>query len=113
PGGGLGRRGRGARSRGVVLIEAREVRAHPGRNLLTLIGIGLGVARVVAVSLASRSSTGAFAEMVDALAGEAVLEVSGGEVGFGGEVLDIVRGVSGVKRGAALILGNVYLDHGP
>jgi putative ABC transport system permease protein len=53
----------------------RELRRRPGRSLLTLIGIVIGVAAVVAVSLATATAREAFRGMFDEVGGSAELEV--------------------------------------
>lgn len=94
---------------GLMRVACRELLTHRGRSLLTLIGIILGVALVVAVSLVNRSMTHAFGEMVSSLGGDAVLEVSGGAAGFAEDVLEIVRAVPVVDHAAPRVLGNLFL----
>ncbi len=53
----------------------RELRRRPGRTLLTLAGIALGVAAIVAVSLVTTATKSAYREMFAAVSGEAELEV--------------------------------------
>jgi putative ABC transport system permease protein len=53
----------------------RELRRRPGRSLLTLLGIVIGVAAVVAVSLATATARDAFRSMFDQVGGSAELEV--------------------------------------
>jgi len=49
----------------------RELRRRPGRTLLTLAGIALGVAAIVAVSLVTTATKSAYREMFAAVSGEA------------------------------------------
>ncbi len=58
-----------------------SIAAHPGRSLLTLAGIAIGVAVFLAVRLANVSITEAFATSLDLFAGAAQLTVS--RPGFG------------------------------
>ncbi len=53
----------------------RELRRRPGRTLLTLLGIIIGVAAVVAVSLATATARDAYRTMFDSVGGRAELEV--------------------------------------
>ncbi len=55
----------------------REVRQRPGRALLTLLSIVIGVAAVVAVTIASSTTGHAFDEIFKTVAGKAQLEVVG------------------------------------
>jgi len=56
----------------------RELRRRPGRTLLTLLGIIIGVAAVVAVSLATATARDAYRTMFDSVGGRAELEVVAG-----------------------------------
>src|SRR5680860_1868435 len=56
---------------------SRELRRRPGRTLLTLAGIVIGVAAIVAVALASATARDAFRNMFDQVGGKAELEVVG------------------------------------
>jgi putative ABC transport system permease protein len=95
---------------GLTRLALRELAAHWGRNILTVVGIGLGVVLIVAVSRVSRSTSVAFSEMLDTVAGQAVLEVSAGDAGLPEDVIDLVRDHPGVKHAAPLVLGSVFLD---
>src|SRR5581483_902405 len=94
---------------GILRLAIRHLRAFAPRAALLVVAVGLGVGLMVAVMLANRSITRAFEGMVDALAGEATLEVRGGDAGFSENLLDTVRGVPGVKTVAPLVLGSVFL----
>jgi putative ABC transport system permease protein len=54
----------------------REIRKRPGRTLLTLASVVIGVAAVVSVSLTSQSARRAFASLYESMAGRAALEVA-------------------------------------
>lgn len=54
----------------------REARKRPGRAILTLASVAIGVAAVVAVTFTSRSTQDAFDEIFQSLAGRASLEVA-------------------------------------
>jgi putative ABC transport system permease protein len=53
----------------------REGQRRPGRTLLTLAGIVIGVATAVAIALTTRTTRDAYRDMFDALGGRASLEV--------------------------------------
>ncbi|HQV46429.1 MAG TPA: hypothetical protein PL109_08355, partial [Nitrospira sp.] len=55
---------------------------HPGRTLLTIIGVGLGVAATIAVQTANVDVLRSFEDSVLAVAGPVTLEVSAGEAGM-------------------------------
>ena len=63
-------------------ISLRHLRDEPGRALLTLAGVALGVAVYLAIRLANASALASFSSTVDAVAGRANLQVTGGTGGF-------------------------------
>lgn len=76
----------------------RELRRRPGRSLLTLIGIVIGVGAIVAVSLASATARDAFRDMFDRVGGKAELEVVAAAQGtFDPSPLDSIVRVPGVE----------------
>jgi putative ABC transport system permease protein len=61
----------------------REVQRRPGRTLLTLIGIVIGVATIVAVTATTRATRRSYQNMFEELGGKAALEiVAPGQGGF-------------------------------
>ena len=56
-------------------LGLREARQHPGRALLTMASVAIGVAAVVAVTFTTRSTKTAFDEIFQSLAGRDSLEV--------------------------------------
>lgn len=56
-------------------LGLREARQHPGRALLTMASVAIGVAAFVAVTFTTRSTETAFDEIFQSLAGRASLEV--------------------------------------
>lgn len=85
-------------------LATREMRNHPGRAALTMLSIVIGVAAVVAVTLAAQSTHRAFDEIFRTIAGRAALEVAG-PVGtsFPQQLLADVAKVPGVAAAAPLI----------
>lgn len=81
-------------------ISLRELRSRPGRALLTLFSIVLGVASVVAVTLATGAARTAYKDLFSAVAGKSDLAVtSEGTDGFSQEYvaeLDKVEGFAAV-----------------
>lgn len=59
----------------------RRIRQDAARTALTVAGIALGVAVVIAIRMANASALGGFAEALDTVAGKTSLEVSGAGVG--------------------------------
>lgn len=82
----------------------RELRHRPGRSVLTLFSIAIGVAAVVAVTTTAETTDRSFAAMHESLTGRAALEVSAAGAGLMDEsVADLVAEVPGVKTAAPLI----------
>jgi putative ABC transport system permease protein len=80
-------------------LTSREVMRRPGRALLTLLSIVIGVAAVVAVSLAITSTRGAYRDMYERLAGRAALEVVAGAGGaFDQSIAPTLQKIPGVRR---------------
>ena len=76
----------------------RELWRRPGRTVLTLLGIIIGVAAVVSVSVASSTAGTAFQDMFAAVGGRASLEVvAQGQGGFDASVASSLEDVPGVK----------------
>lgn len=85
-------------------FSLREVRARPGRILLTILSITIGVAAVVAVLLAISTSRSAQREMMKAVSGKSDLEIiSDASTGFPYSVLATVRETAGVHLAAPAI----------
>ena len=57
-------------------LGLREARQHPGRAILTLASVAIGVTAIVAVELTTRSTENAFAAIFQSLAGKASLEIA-------------------------------------
>lgn len=55
----------------------RPMMAEPGRALLTLLAVALGVAVVIAIDLAGFAAAGSFRSSMESLAGKASLEIAG------------------------------------
>jgi putative ABC transport system permease protein len=76
----------------------REVQRRPTRMLLTLLGITLGLATVVATRLTIATVDRAYRELFEGLAGRAALEVTAkGQGGFEAEQAAGLEAVPGVK----------------
>ncbi len=95
----------------------RHVLARPGRAILTLLSIVIGVAAVVSVSIATSTTSVAYKTMYETVNGKAALEVTveGGD-GFdeklpGSEttVLDKVQHVDGVVAAVPLLKRNTVI----
>jgi len=82
----------------------REVITRPGRAVLTLLSIVIGVAAVVSVSIATTTTRRAYQDMFAAVAGRAALEVTADGGGRCKESLAaVVQGVPGVEAAVPVI----------
>jgi putative ABC transport system permease protein len=94
-------------------LTIREIRHRPGRALLTLMSIVIGVAAVVAVSLTAATTHKATAQMYHALAGRAALEVLGdGADGLEQSWVERLAAVPGVAAAVPAVQRFTVLYHG-
>ncbi len=75
---------------------------HKIRTSLTVLGIALGVAVLIAVVLVNRSIVASFGATIDSVSGKANLQVTGGG-GFEEEVVEKVRATPGVFKVAPVL----------
>src|SRR3954451_1083880 len=83
----------------------REVQRRPGRSLLTLLGVVIGVATVVAITATTRATRRSYRAMFDEIGGKSALEViTPGQSGFDPRpVREILADVEGVAASAGVI----------
>ncbi len=80
-------------------FAVREMRQRPGRTTLTLLGIVIGVAAIVSISITVDSALGFYGDMFESLAGRAELEVVARGLGaFDPAVGDSLRNVGGIRE---------------
>lgn len=97
-------------------LSFREFRQRPGRAILTLMSIVIGVAAVVAVSLAAGTARRAFDDIFTAVAGRADLEVTAPfGTTFAANVAGKIRGLPGIAEASPVIerTGVMYVDSEP
>jgi putative ABC transport system permease protein len=85
------------------LISWPYLRKHAVRSLLTVVGIVLGVAVLVAMHTANAAVFYAFERTVDRIAGAAQLQVTAGEAGFPEAVLERVQAIDDVQVAVPVI----------
>jgi putative ABC transport system permease protein len=76
---------------------------HPLRTALTVLGVGLGVSVVMAVTLVNKSLVASFQTTFESIGGKSDLEVSSGTQGFDEALLETVRKAPGVARASPLL----------
>jgi putative ABC transport system permease protein len=87
-------------------------RSHSVRTVLTMIGVGMGVATVVSIANISVSVLDSFRKMIDALAGPAHFEVTNWGAGVDASLLDEIRSTPGVQEANGVVEAFVPLaDH--
>jgi putative ABC transport system permease protein len=96
----------------IRFVLRRMARNWPGA-LLSCFGVALGVAVFLAIRIANVSVLQAFTATVDAVAGNANLEVDGGPAGLDERFFPYVSALPGVNAAAPLILANVPIDRAP
>lgn len=85
---------------------------HRLRTTLTVLGIALGVAMLVAVLIVNESVVRGVSSTVQDLAGETDLQISAGASGFSEALLEEVREVSGVARAVPILQQTVSVRDG-
>lgn len=85
------------------LVSWPYFRKHILRTMLTIAGIGLGVAVFVAMNTANQTVLYAFSRTVDRIAGKTELQVTAGETGFDEDVLEKVQAASTVRLAVPVI----------
>lgn len=85
---------------------------RPGRTLLTIIGVGLGVAATIAVQTANVDVLRSFEESVLSVAGPVTLEVSAGESGMDERLIADVRTIEGVESARPVVEVGVRVAEG-
>jgi putative ABC transport system permease protein len=85
------------------LISWPYVRKHALRSVLTLAGIGIGVAVFVAMRAANQAVFQAFQQTVQRVAGRTELQVTAGGPGFDEEILERVQSMTEVAVAAPVI----------
>lgn len=83
---------------------AREVQRRPGRTVLTLLGIIIGVAGVVATGVMLQAMRHAYRDLFETATGRASLEVvAEGYAGFDPGIIAILENVPGVRAALPII----------
>jgi putative ABC transport system permease protein len=85
------------------LLSLPYARKHRARTLLTVFGIALGVAVLVAVQASNQAVLAGLRQTVTAIAGAAELQVSAGDTGIPEEILDRVQAVPEVGRASPAV----------
>ncbi len=97
-------------------LSLKELRRRPGRSLLTLLGITVGVATVVAVPTSLENTRAAFGSMFADATGDAALEVvAEGLGGFDPRIAERIANAEGVVEARPVVQSAAALvgDRGP
>jgi len=96
----------------LMRTSLRFVLRHRWQTILTITGIVLGVAIVVAVDLANSSARRAFALSLDSVTGSATHQLQGGSGGIGESIYVQLRRTLGLQASAPLVSDYVTInDH--
>ena len=87
-----------------------HLRRHAARSLVTICGVMLGVAVLVAVQLAQRTVMASVRAAVDDLAGKADLQVAAGRAGIDERMEEVLRAIPGVFKVAPVVQVNATID---
>ncbi len=86
---------------------------RPVRTAMTILGIALGVAVSVAIRTANVEVLRSFEESVLSVAGQATLQVSGGELGLDERVIAVLRNQPGVRSALPVVQQDTQVAEGP
>ncbi|HEV8540350.1 MAG TPA: FtsX-like permease family protein [Nitrospiraceae bacterium] len=95
------------------LLGMAHLRGRPVRTAITVCGIALGVAVSIAIQTANIDVLRSFQETVLAIAGQATLEVSGGELGLDERVITDLRNHPSVRSATPVIQQGARVTAGP
>ncbi len=87
-------------------------RRHVARAALTLLGVAIGCAIVVAVELLNRSVVGSFRETVETIAGSADLQVTNPGAGVPEVLLEAIPEIPGITSAAGLLQATLPTPRG-
>jgi putative ABC transport system permease protein len=87
----------------LVGVSVPRLREHRLRTSLTIVGIALGVAVLIAVALINRSILKSVATTIGDVAGKADLQMSAASSGFDETLSERVRAVPGVYKAAVIL----------
>lgn len=80
----------------IRLFSLRHARKHFARTFLTVSGVALGVAVVLAIQAVNHSILESFRKMIDAIAGRTTLQVASGALGVPESLWEEVENIPGV-----------------
>ena len=94
------------------LSGLRHLLRHPWQMILSVVGITLGVAIVVAIDLGNQSAKRAFNLSTEAVAGAATHQIIGGPAGLPEDLYATLRVDYGVRDSAPVVEGYGYVESG-
>jgi putative ABC transport system permease protein len=84
-------------------VTLRHLFGEPGRTLVALLGVALGIAVFLSIRLANGSVLAAFSATVDAVSGKAQLQATGGPKGLPDAAYGAARATEGVLAVAPIV----------
>lgn len=91
----------------------RSIQQRPGRTILTVLSIVIGVTAVVGINLGTATTRNAYKQMFEVVTGRATLEIdASGGGGFDGAIFDKVAAVPGVSAATPLVSRPVRMNFG-
>lgn len=97
----------------LLAVSLPHLRQHSLRTALTMFGVALGVAAIVATTTVTGAVLASFRHTVETTAGNAKLQVTNGAVGVPEELVAAVEGAPAVASAAPLIAGFAPLADSP
>ena len=89
----------------LLVSTLRHMQRHPWQTWLSITGIAIGVAVIVAVELANQSASQAFLLSAQSITGKATHQVTGGRNGIPEDLYTTLRNKHGVRQSAPVVQG--------
>lgn len=86
-------------------VSLRYLARHPWQTVLSILGVALGVAVVVAIDLVNHSARSAFMLSAESVAGRATHQIIGGTAGLDETLYSMLRTTLGVTQSAPIVEG--------
>ena len=93
-----------------ITLAWRHAWRRPTQSIFFIIGVGLGVAMIVAIDLATSAANRAFMLSTEAVAGKATHQIVGGPSGLAETVYVALRQGLGYRRSAPIVEGYVVAE---
>ena len=93
-----------------ITLACRHAWRRPAQSIFFIIGVGLGVAMIVAIDLANGAANRAFSLSTEAVAGKTTHQIVGGPNGLDESIYVALRQQLGYRLSAPIVEGYVLAE---